>query len=65
MSGSPRPAPLRELSGRAAFITGGASGIGLGIAVACVNAGMSVVLADLRTDHIAKALAELGIELAS
>jgi len=56
----PREAPLRELSGRAAFITGGASGIGLGIAVACVNAGMRVVLADLRTDHIAEALGAFG-----
>ena len=48
--------PLRELDGKAAFITGGASGIGLGIAAACVNAGMKVVLADLRRDHIEEAL---------
>jgi NAD(P)-dependent dehydrogenase (short-subunit alcohol dehydrogenase family) len=48
--------PLRELTGKSAFITGGASGIGLGIATACVDAGMSVVLADLRRDHIDAAL---------
>jgi NADP-dependent 3-hydroxy acid dehydrogenase YdfG len=49
-------APLRDLDGKAAFITGGASGIGLGIAVACVDAGMKVVLADLRGDNIERAL---------
>jgi NAD(P)-dependent dehydrogenase (short-subunit alcohol dehydrogenase family) len=40
-----------------ACITGGASGIGLGIAAACVAAGMKVVLADLRQDHIDAAVA--------
>jgi NAD(P)-dependent dehydrogenase (short-subunit alcohol dehydrogenase family) len=39
-----------------AFITGGASGIGLGIAGTFVDAGMKVVLADLRQDHIEEAL---------
>jgi len=43
--------------GKTAFITGGASGIGFGIAVAFVDAGMNVVLADLRQDHIDEALA--------
>jgi len=42
--------------GKTAFITGGASGIGLGIAGAFVDAGMNVVLADLRQDHIDEAL---------
>lgn len=48
---------MKDLAGRTAFITGGASGIGLGIAGACVDAGMKVVLADLRQDHIDAALA--------
>jgi len=48
---------MKNLSGRGAFITGGASGIGLGIAGALVDAGMKVVLADLRQDHIDEALA--------
>jgi NAD(P)-dependent dehydrogenase (short-subunit alcohol dehydrogenase family) len=43
---------------KVAFVTGGASGIGLGIAGAFVAAGMKVVLADLRQDHIDEALAE-------
>jgi NAD(P)-dependent dehydrogenase (short-subunit alcohol dehydrogenase family) len=47
---------MKEVQGRVAFITGGASGIGLGIASAFVNAGMKVVLADLRQDHLDSAL---------
>jgi NAD(P)-dependent dehydrogenase (short-subunit alcohol dehydrogenase family) len=48
---------MKDLRNRVAFITGGASGIGLGMADACVAAGMKVVLADLRKDHIDEALA--------
>jgi NAD(P)-dependent dehydrogenase (short-subunit alcohol dehydrogenase family) len=44
------------VAGKTAFITGGASGIGLGIAAAVVEAGMKAVLADLRQDHIDAAL---------
>ncbi len=47
---------MKEVRGKVAFITGGASGIGLGIAGAFVAAGMKVVLADLRQDHIDEAL---------
>ncbi|HTY50547.1 MAG TPA: SDR family NAD(P)-dependent oxidoreductase [Steroidobacteraceae bacterium] len=47
---------MKDLRGKVAFITGGASGIGLGIAGACADAGMKVVIADLRKDHIAAAL---------
>ena len=43
---------MQDLRGKVAFITGGASGIGLGIAGAMVAAGMKAVLADLRQDHI-------------
>jgi NAD(P)-dependent dehydrogenase (short-subunit alcohol dehydrogenase family) len=48
---------VKAIQGKTAFITGGASGIGLGIAGAFVDAGMKVVLADLRQDHIDAALA--------
>jgi NAD(P)-dependent dehydrogenase (short-subunit alcohol dehydrogenase family) len=51
---------MKDLRGRVAFITGGASGIGLGIAAACVDTGMHAVLADLRQDHIDEALAEFA-----
>jgi NAD(P)-dependent dehydrogenase (short-subunit alcohol dehydrogenase family) len=48
---------VKDLNGKSAFVTGGASGIGLGIVGAFVEAGMKVVIADLRQDHIDEALA--------
>jgi NAD(P)-dependent dehydrogenase (short-subunit alcohol dehydrogenase family) len=54
---------MDEVEGKTAFVTGGASGIGLGMATAFVAAGMNVVIADIRSDHIAAALqrfTELG-----
>jgi len=47
---------MQELRDKAAFITGGASGIGLGIAMECVNSGMKVVLADIQQDRLDEAL---------
>jgi len=51
---------MQNMNGRTAFITGGASGIGLGIAKALLGAGMNVVIADIREDHLAEGAAELG-----
>lgn len=51
---------MQDVSGKTAFITGGAGGMGLGIAKACVRAGMRVVITDLREDALAAATAELG-----
>ncbi len=48
---------MQDLEGKVAFVTGGASGIGLGIVKKFVDAGMKVVIADLRQDHIDEALA--------
>ncbi len=50
---------MKAVHNKVAFVTGGASGIGLGIAGAFLGAGMKVVLADLRQDHIDAALAQL------
>jgi NAD(P)-dependent dehydrogenase (short-subunit alcohol dehydrogenase family) len=47
---------VEEVEGRTAFVTGGASGIGLGISTAFVSAGMNIVIADIRRDHIESAL---------
>ncbi|MFC3098865.1 SDR family oxidoreductase [Alteraurantiacibacter palmitatis] len=51
---------MEHLEGRVAFITGGASGIGLGMAKAFLAEGMKVSLADWSDEHIAKAKAELA-----
>jgi NAD(P)-dependent dehydrogenase (short-subunit alcohol dehydrogenase family) len=50
---------MQNLSGKTAFVTGGASGIGLGIAKALLGAGMNVVIADIRGDHLESATKEL------
>jgi NAD(P)-dependent dehydrogenase (short-subunit alcohol dehydrogenase family) len=51
---------MQNLPGKTAFVTGGASGIGLGIAKALLGAGMNVVIADIRADHLEAAQGELG-----
>ena len=51
---------MEHLRDKVAFITGGASGIGLGIARACVDAGMKVVVADVRASALESAVASLG-----
>ena len=50
---------MQEVAGKTAFVTGGASGIGLGMGTAFAGAGMNVVIADLRRDHIESALEAL------
>jgi NAD(P)-dependent dehydrogenase (short-subunit alcohol dehydrogenase family) len=51
---------MRDVEGKVAFITGGGSGVGLGMAQAFVAAGMRVAIADIREDHLEAATAELG-----
>jgi NAD(P)-dependent dehydrogenase (short-subunit alcohol dehydrogenase family) len=46
---------MRTLDGKIAFITGGASGIGLGMARAFLGHGMRVMVADLRQDYLHEA----------
>src|SRR5712675_3581263 len=50
---------MRELAGRTAFVTGGASGIGLALGAAFAQAGMKVMLADIETDALAEAVKSL------
>jgi len=47
---------MKDVEGRVAFITGGGSGMGLGMARAFTVAGMKVVIADLRQDHLDHAM---------
>jgi NAD(P)-dependent dehydrogenase (short-subunit alcohol dehydrogenase family) len=47
---------MQDVEGKIAFITGGASGIGLGIAKAFINAGMKAVIADIRRDHLEESM---------
>jgi NAD(P)-dependent dehydrogenase (short-subunit alcohol dehydrogenase family) len=51
---------MQDLHGKTAFVTGGASGIGLGICKALLGAGMNVVMADIREDHLGAAKSELA-----
>ena len=50
---------MRELAGKTAFVTGGASGIGLALGRAFAEAGMKVMLADIEVDALAAAVDSL------
>jgi NAD(P)-dependent dehydrogenase (short-subunit alcohol dehydrogenase family) len=50
---------MRELAGKTAFVTGGASGIGLALGRAFAQAGMKVMLADIEADALAAAVESL------
>ncbi len=47
---------MDTLKGKVAFITGGASGIGLGMAKVFRSVGIKVIIADIRQDHLENAL---------
>ncbi len=47
---------MRDVQGKVAFITGGGNGLGFGMAQAFCTAGMKVVVADIRQDHLDQAL---------
>ncbi|MDB5717859.1 MAG: short-chain dehydrogenase [Sphingomonas bacterium] len=48
-----------DIEGRTAFVTGGASGIGLGMAKRLLDAGAKVAIADIRQDHLDAAIGVL------
>ena len=50
---------MKELAGRAAFVTGAGQGIGLGIARALAKAGVNVALADIDADALKQAAAQI------
>jgi len=47
---------MKDLAGKTAFVTGAASGIGLGIATAFAQAGVKVMLCDIEAEALAKAV---------
>lgn len=51
---------MRDLTNKVAFVTGGASGIGLGIVQALLAHGVRVAVADLRAAHLDEARSVLG-----
>src|SRR5476649_2906181 len=51
---------MRNLGGRNAFVTGAASGIGLGISRALARAGANVALADIEQTPLDVAVAEIA-----
>jgi len=53
---------IKDFNDAVAFVTGGASGIGLGIAKIFVARGARVILADLRRDHLDHAVAVFAAE---
>ncbi len=55
---------MQDFKGKAAIVTGAASGIGLGIARALASAGMNIMLADLRPEPLEaarQAIAAMGV----
>jgi NAD(P)-dependent dehydrogenase (short-subunit alcohol dehydrogenase family) len=50
---------MRDCAGKTAFVTGGASGIGLALGRSFAKAGMKVMLADIETDALAAAVKSL------
>ncbi len=50
---------MKDVKGKVAFITGGASGMGLGMARAFAEAGMKVMVADIEAEPAKRAAAEL------
>ncbi len=50
---------MKDLAGKTAFVTGAASGIGLGIATALAQAGVKVMLCDIEEAALGKAVEDL------
>lgn len=53
---------MKTLEGKVAVITGGASGMGKGIAAKLKSAGMTIVIADFQTDALDTTSEELSVE---
>ena len=54
---------MKELAGKTAFVTGAASGIGLGIATALSQAGVKVMLCDIDEAAMGLSVKEIALML--
>jgi NAD(P)-dependent dehydrogenase (short-subunit alcohol dehydrogenase family) len=52
---------MKDLAGKTAFVTGAASGIGLGVATRLAQAGVKVMMCDIEQGALDKAVAELKL----
>jgi len=52
-----------DFAGRTAFVTGGANGVGIGLVRALLAEGCKVAIADIREDHIERALKSLDNQM--
>ena len=52
-----------DFAGRTAFVTGGANGVGIGLVRALLAEGCKVAIADIREDHIERALKTLDNQM--
>lgn len=52
-----------DFAGRTAFVTGGANGVGIGLVRALLAEGCRVAIADIREDHIERALKSLDNQM--
>jgi NAD(P)-dependent dehydrogenase (short-subunit alcohol dehydrogenase family) len=52
-----------DFAGRTAFVTGGANGVGIGLVRALLAEGCKVAMADIREDHIERALKSLDNQM--
>jgi NAD(P)-dependent dehydrogenase (short-subunit alcohol dehydrogenase family) len=50
---------MKDFNGKTAFITGAASGIGLGMSITFARAGMNIIMSDIRKDDLDKAAEEV------
>ena len=52
---------MQDFQGKTAFITGGSTGIGFGMATVFARAGMNVAITDIRDEELSRAKVNSGL----